>query len=201
MMDNEIVDNDNNVDLVPRVHICFETLDAVKKFYRDFAIRTGFGIRIRSSKKGKDNELKHVKLVCSCEGNYVSTIRPVGISIGKKDGKWHIKNVVMEHSHDISPKESRLISRNRKVNMHARQIVDINDEAGVRINKSYRSLVCEARGYDNVSFIDRDVRNYIAHKRRSLCKDGQALLRHFSHMREVNNDFFFEIGMDEDNRI
>jgi len=216
VMDDQIVDNDNDVDLVSRVHMCFETLDAVKKFYRDFAIRTGFGIRIRSSKKGKDNELKYVKLVCCREGNYVSTIRPevktlpsqtkqcqAGISVGKKDGKWHIRNVVMEHSHDISPIESRLISGNRKVNIHARQTVDINDEAGVRINKSYRSLVCEARGYENVSFIERDVRNYIAHKRRQLCKDGdgQALLRHFSHMREINNDFFFEIDMDEDNRI
>ncbi|XP_027911571.1 protein FAR1-RELATED SEQUENCE 5-like [Vigna unguiculata] len=87
--------------------------------------------------------------------------------------------------------------------MHVRQTVDINDEAGVRINKSFRSLVCEAGRYDNITFIERDVRNYIGKQRRSLCKDGdgQALLRHFSQMRELNNDFFFDIDMDENNRI
>ncbi|XP_027915011.1 protein FAR1-RELATED SEQUENCE 5-like [Vigna unguiculata] len=87
--------------------------------------------------------------------------------------------------------------------MHARQTVDINDEAGVRINKSFRSLVCEAGGYDNISFIERDVRNYIGKQRKSLCKDGdgQALIRHFSQMRELNNNFFFDIDMDENNRI
>jgi len=87
--------------------------------------------------------------------------------------------------------------------MHVRQTVDINDEADVRINKSFRSLVCEAGGYDNITFIERDVRNYIGKQRRSLCKDGdgQTLLRHFSQMRELNNDFFFDIDMDENNRI
>jgi len=87
--------------------------------------------------------------------------------------------------------------------MHSRQTVETNDDAGVRINKSFRSLVSEAGGYEHVNFIERDVRNYIGQQRRSLCKDGdgQTLLRHFSKMRELNNDFFFEIDMDEDNRI
>ena len=125
------------------------------------------------------------------------------ITATKKDGQWFIRSVVTEHSHDISPKKSRLIRGNRKVDMHARQIVETNDDAGVRINKSFRSLVFEAGGYEHVNFIERDVRNYIDQQRRTLCKDGdgQALLRHFSKMRELNNDFFFEIDMDEDNRI
>jgi len=72
------------------------------------------------------------------------------ISIAKKDDRWHIKNVVTKHSHDISPKKSRLIAGNRKVNMHARQTVDINDEARVRINKSFRLFVCEVGWYDNL---------------------------------------------------
>jgi len=69
VINDDNVDNDNDVDLIPGVLMCFETLDAVKNFYRDFAIRTGFGIRIRSARKGKDNELKYVKLVCCREGN------------------------------------------------------------------------------------------------------------------------------------
>jgi len=50
----------------------------------------------------------------------------------------------------------------------------MNDETGVRINKSFRSLVCEAGGFENVPFVERDVRNYIRKQRRRLCKDGDA---------------------------
>ena len=35
----------------------------------------------------------------------------------------------------------------------------MNDEAGVCINKSFQSLVCEAGGFENVPFVERDVRN------------------------------------------
>jgi len=206
----------NEDDIVPKVHMCFETLDAVKVFYRNFVIQSGFGVRIRSSLWGSDNEINYIKLVCSREGNYVSAIPPelktvpsqkkqckTGITVGKKEEKWYIRSVATDHSHDISPQKSRLIRGNRKVNMHARQTVDINDETSVRINKSFRSLICEAGGYDNITFIERDVRNYIGKQRRSLCNDGddQALLRHFSQMRELNNNFFFDIDMDENNRI
>jgi len=49
--------------------------------------------------------------------------------------------------------------------MYARQTVETNDEAGVQINKSFQSLVYEAGGYENVNFIERDVRNYIGQQR------------------------------------
>ena len=57
-------------------YTCFDSLDDVKQFYRNYGIRSGVGIRIRTSARGKDNEINYVKLVCSCEGNYVSAIPP-----------------------------------------------------------------------------------------------------------------------------
>jgi len=208
--------NDSGDDIPPKVHMCFDSLDDVKQFYKNYSIRSGFGIRTSTSARGEDNEINYIKLVCSREGNYMSAIPPelktvptkakqckASITAAKKDGQWFIRSIVTDHSHDISPKKSRLIRGNRKVDMHSRQTVETNDDAGVRINKSFRSLVSEAGGYEHVNFIERDVRNYIGQQRRSLCKDGdgQTLLRHFSKMRELNNDFFFEIDMDEDNRI
>ena len=43
----------------------------------------------------------------------------------------------------------------------------------------------------------------MSEQRRILCKegDGKALLNHFSRMYQLNKDFFFEIDMDQDNRI
>lgn len=64
------------LDDVPKVGMIFETVENVKQFYKQYAIRCAFGVRVRSSSKGEDNELCFVKLVCSREGNYVSNIPP-----------------------------------------------------------------------------------------------------------------------------
>ena len=73
----------------------------------------------------------------------------------------------------------------------------------MRINKSFQSLVCDVGGFDNLPFMECDVRNYIGRQRRALGKDGdgQALMSHFSHMRQMNNDFFYEIDFDEKKKI
>jgi len=63
------------LDDVPKVGMIFETVENVKQFYKQYAIRCAFGVRVRSSSKGEDNELCF-KLVCSREGNYVSSIPP-----------------------------------------------------------------------------------------------------------------------------
>ena len=104
-----------------------------------------------------------------------------------------ISSVVHEHNHDVSPSKSRPIRGNKKLNMQAKRTLDINDEADVRIHKSFRSLVCDAGGFENLRFVERDARNYIGQQRRALGKEGngQALLNHFSSMKELNKDLFF----------
>ena len=73
----------------------------------------------------------------------------------------------------------------------------------MRLNKSFASLVHQAGGYENLPFGERDDRNYVSEQRRILGKegDGKTLLNHFSRMCQFNKDFFFEIDMDQDNRI
>jgi len=64
-------------------------------------------------------------------------------------------------------------------------------------------LICHAWGFDNLDFLERDARNYIGQQRCTFAKegDGQALIVHFSRMRELNNEFYYEIGTDVDNII
>jgi len=64
---------------------------------------------------------------------------------------------VEEHNHHLSPHKSRLVRSNRKINMQAKRVIDINDQAGVCLNKSFQSLVFDARGYENLDFVERDV--------------------------------------------
>jgi len=200
----------------PAVGMCFSTADDAKAFYRKYGTEKGFGIRIRTSKKGPDNELRYIMLVCAREGSYVSSIpievatKPIQsvqcgahITVGKKDGQWVIMSVNDHHSHELSPTKSRMFRGNRRINLQVKRTLDMNDEASVQVNKSYRSLVSSAGGYDNMEFIERDVRNYVGQQRRALGKQGdaKALLTHFSRMSELNKDFYFEIDIDEDSRV
>ena len=65
--------------------------------------------------------------------------------------------------------------------MQAKRTLNINDEAGVPVHKSFRSLVSDAGGFENLDFVERDARNYIGQQRRALGKEGngQALLNTF----------------------
>jgi len=89
-----------------------------------------------------------------------------------------------QHSHVLSLTKSRLFRGNRQINLRVKTTLDMNDAVNVLVNKSYKSLVSSAGGYDNMEFIKRYVRNYVGQQRKALCKhgDGKALLTHFSRM-------------------
>jgi len=210
-------EDSHNIDTrVPTIGMCFSSVEEATKFYRKYAMTKGFAIRRRSSKKGTDKQLRYFILVCSRAGSYVPKNRgesksiptqankcSARITLTKKEDEWYITTVNEKHSHDLSPTKSRLFRGNRIIKLGVKRTIDLNDQAGVRTNKTYQSLVHGAGGYDNLPFVERDVRNYVSQQRRSLGKEGdsQALLKHFSRMKELNTDFFFDIDVDEDNRI
>ncbi|XP_014521844.1 protein FAR1-RELATED SEQUENCE 5-like [Vigna radiata var. radiata] len=208
--------NDTCFDYEPTLHMCFDTMEEAKQIYINYAIRCGFAVRTRTSKKDKENNVYYLRLVCSREGKYVSSIKPevktlpsqtnqcpTGITIARKDNKWFIRTVVLDHSHDLCPNTTKLIPGNRKLSMQAKHTLEVNNDAGVWINKSLLSIVSNIGGFKNMEFIERDARNYIMQHKRSLCKDGdgQALLRHFSSIKDLNNEFFYDIALDKGNRI
>ncbi|XP_014524450.1 protein FAR-RED IMPAIRED RESPONSE 1-like [Vigna radiata var. radiata] len=211
--------NENHVQpnsIPPSVGMVFESVNQAKSFYRQYAISKGFGIRTRSSRKNNKNELFYFMMVCSRAGKYVASNQNEMIGrptlandcaarmiVSKRDEKWYISAFDDVHTHDLSPTKSRLFRGNKRMNLNVKRTLDLNAEAGVRINKSFRSLVCATGGYENMEFVEQDNRNYVAKQRRALSKDGdaKALLNHFSSMRELNKDFFFNINVDDDNRI
>ncbi|XP_014506334.1 protein FAR1-RELATED SEQUENCE 5-like [Vigna radiata var. radiata] len=211
--------NENHVQpnsISPTVGMVFESVNQAKSFYRQHAISKGFGIRTRSSRKNNKNELCYFMMVCSRAGKYVESNqnemigRPTMTNdcaarmiVSKREENWYISTFDDVNTHDLSPTKSRLFRGNKKMNLNVKRTLDLNAEAGVRINKSFRSLVCATGGYENMEFVEQDVRNYVAKQRRALSKDGdaKALLNHFSSMRELNKDFFFDIDVDDNNCI
>lgn len=75
--------------------------------------------------------------------------------------------------------------------------------AGIPLHKSYHSMVVEAGGYETMSFVERDCRNYIEQVRRLRLGEGDAaaIQSYFSNMQARCFGFYFSMDLDEDSRL
>ncbi|XP_042972714.1 protein FAR1-RELATED SEQUENCE 5-like [Carya illinoinensis] len=83
------------------------------------------------------------------------------------------------------------------------RVLDTNDVAGIRLNKSYGSLVVGVGGFENLPFLEKDCRNY-NHKARHLqlgVGGAEALRDYFMTMQFKNNGFFALMDLDDDGRL
>ncbi|RYR30969.1 hypothetical protein Ahy_B01g055762 [Arachis hypogaea] len=55
-----------------------------------------------------------------------------------------------------------MFSANRQLSMHLKDLIQQNDQAGIRPSKTYQALANVAGGPANLTFIEKDVRNYIS---------------------------------------
>ncbi|KAM3275116.1 hypothetical protein ACQJBY_043846 [Aegilops geniculata] len=109
-------ESDTMVD--PYIDMEFESLESAKTFYYSYAIRAGFEVRVRQSRKSQDESLKMLKLVCSRhryhsgrENNGDDTKRDPSrdgcnalFEIIRKDkGVWRVSKLILEHTHELNP--------------------------------------------------------------------------------------------------
>jgi zinc finger SWIM domain-containing protein 3 len=119
------------------------------------------------------------------------------------DKKWRILSFIEDHNHELSPSKSRHFAAFRHISTDTRRRLLINDNAGVRINSSIKASVVEAGGYENVTYNQRDVRNFLEKERRLKCKegDGQALHDYFVRMQAKNSNFYHALDLDDELRV
>ena len=214
----EVDNSKTNTEIVePNVGMIFHSTEEIKAFYQKYANVMGFGWKIRNSKKGDDGELNYLMLACTREGSRVSkipaTLKTLPTQVAKcrakitaskaSDDLWSIKSVILDHSHDISPTKSRMYKANKNISLHVKRTIELNDEAGVRISKTFQALVQDAGGYENLPFVEQDVRNYISKERRAIGKEGdaKALVNYFDRMKELNCNFWYDIDFDDQFRV
>ncbi|MDV3145749.1 MAG: hypothetical protein Q8736_02615, partial [Sweet potato little leaf phytoplasma] len=58
----------------PKSEMCFSSLEELKSFYSEYAVRVGFGWKVRTSKKNDDGLVYYTIIACSREGSHVSSI-------------------------------------------------------------------------------------------------------------------------------
>ena len=110
---------------------------------------------------------------------------------------------IENHNHDLSPSKSRHFAAFRHISMDTKRRLLINDNASVRVNNSIKSSIVEAVGYENVTYNQKDVRNFLDKERRLKCREGdrQSLHDYFVRMQCKNSNFYHALDLDDELRV
>lgn len=131
----------------------FDNIDEVYEYYRKYGAQQGFGVTKRSTKK-LDGVVKYFRVVChkyrEPAKNSKITLKPhpvikacCKVKICAKllnDRKWGITTLEIAHNHGLSPSKSRFHWCNRHVTPYIKRRLELNNDAGIPMNKSYNSL-------------------------------------------------------------
>ncbi|RYR72248.1 hypothetical protein Ahy_A02g006450 [Arachis hypogaea] len=216
---NEVPEPLSVVDdqFIPKVGMTFTTIEDAGKFYRNYANVAGFSTRVRSTNR-KGNEIKNQLITCSRERKWKSKISPtektnstaglncparIYIHTLKDVGAWIISKVVLDHSHPCCPSKAEMLKQHRELSMSIRRTIENNEEAGIKPSKTYQSFVAASGGHRELNFIEKDVRNYITREVRNVFEqeDAKEFRKYLLRMKEKNQNFFFELELEEDQSI
>ncbi|KAG6641364.1 hypothetical protein CIPAW_09G068500 [Carya illinoinensis] len=199
-----IVQDDEGRVEPPRSGMEFDSLKELTSYYKQYAKVEGFGVRTQRTRKDDDGRSMYVTVGCARGEKYqpknsnISKPRPttrtdckarVNVTLSKND-KWVFTTIENVHNHiTVSLKKTRLLQSHKFLDKYSQRILDLNDRAGIRMNKNYYSLIVDAGECRN--FIDKT-----RHLR--LGKgSGEALNQYFQKMRDQNDGFVSNMDVDD----
>ncbi|XP_041001584.1 protein FAR1-RELATED SEQUENCE 5-like [Juglans microcarpa x Juglans regia] len=201
----------------PTVGMKFSSVEEVHAYYMKYSKKKGFAVSKRNSSKDEDGMVKWLCLACARGGTSKSRAANVmkprqTVKMGCKarinavfnnEGGYTISNVILDHTHSCSPGKSRHFKCFKKVDARVAKRLERNDEAGIRLSKNFKSMVVEAGGYENVTFKEKECRNYIDNARRFRLGvgGGVALCNYFEDMQKRNLGFYYKINVDNEMRL
>ncbi|KAF5468439.1 hypothetical protein F2P56_012589 [Juglans regia] len=213
---NEVSDDDNRVE-PPKSGMQFSSDKEVLDYYKRYAKQEGFGVIIKRTKRDLDGDPKYVTIGCTRGGRYypshnnLSKPRPTTktdckakINARFVNGVWVLTSVDLVHNHStVSPQKSRFFRSHKCLDEYSQRMLDLNDRAGIRMNKNFQALVTDAGGFENLAFQEKDCRNFIDKARylRMGKRGGEALNDYFKRMRKMNDDFVSVMDVDDESRI
>eukprot|EP00262_Sarcandra_glabra_P015449 TRINITY_DN4756_c0_g4_i1.p1 TRINITY_DN4756_c0_g4~~TRINITY_DN4756_c0_g4_i1.p1 ORF type:complete len:723 (+),score=72.87 TRINITY_DN4756_c0_g4_i1:130-2298(+) len=216
-----IADEGDNEIREPYEGMEFDSEEAVKIFYNEYARHMGFGTRVgHSYRSKKDRNFISRKIVCvkagfrdQKEASEGKTKRPrassrVGceamILVRKQEsGKWVLIKFVKEHNHTLeSPSTVHLIRSHRHVQDPARNPVQSIDRTGFAPRRIMPLSIEECVGIGNIGFFGQDCKNLLrTERRRTFGNDAQMVLEYFQRKQAENPAFFYAIQVDEDQQL
>ena len=188
--ENDISNEPNAEEIIEqKIGMIFDTTQDLFEFYKMYAKIMGFEIIKRTSSKGDNGELKYVTFSCSRSGkikslsNHPFKLQPTSKTNCKAkvrataclDRKWEVRSITYEHNYELNtPSKACFLKTNKVMKLFVQRKLDLNDQAGIRLNKSFNSLVVEAGGHENLTFLEKDCRNHLDKVRRLRLGDGDA---------------------------
>ncbi|KAG2699563.1 hypothetical protein I3760_07G197500 [Carya illinoinensis] len=182
---NEENSDNQRVEEDPKAGMEFATDHELMVYYKRYAKQQSFGVITQRTKREADGRVRYLTIRCARGGKYqpshsnisrpcptIKTDCKARINVYLVKGTWELTSVELAHSHDT-------------------RMLDLNDRAGIRMNKNFGALVVEAGGI----FIDK------ARKLRLGKGGGEALTEYFKRMRSQNDGFVYMIDVDEDLRL
>ncbi|XP_028065479.1 protein FAR-RED IMPAIRED RESPONSE 1-like [Camellia sinensis] len=201
----------------PKVGMTFKSIDEIYEYYSRYGKRNGFAVSKKYCKRGDDGEKRYVTIACTRAGkakirtSNIVKLRPqtkTGCKAGlnanlQGDGMWIVRSLRLEHNHEMSPSKSRFFKQNRILEPHVQRRLELNDSAGIRMNKNFTSLVLEAGGHEKLSYLEKDCRNHMDKVRRLKLEKGDAtaMYDYFVKMQADNSEFFYVLDLDEEGRL
>ncbi|XP_052117579.1 protein FAR1-RELATED SEQUENCE 5-like [Arachis duranensis] len=88
----------------------------------------------------------------------------------------------------------------RELTTHAKCVIEDNDEAEIRPNKTFLVFANEAGSPSNLGFSEKDLRNYITTRLRTsnVNADVKKMMNYFMRMKDINPNFFYAVKLDEE---
>uniref|UniRef100_A0ACD5XEX7 Uncharacterized protein n=1 Tax=Avena sativa TaxID=4498 RepID=A0ACD5XEX7_AVESA len=201
----------------PELGMTFDSENDAGEYYRNYAKSKGFGVTKRSSHTDDDGELKYFTLCCSRYGktqsNSKNMLKPnpsAGLGCQAKvnitrrpSGKFQLSKVILDHNHTLRPLKSRLFRCNKKMGFHVKRRFLLNDRAGIRVNKNFNSFVVGTDGHDNLTFGEKDCRNFLEKERRLKLGrgDAEAVRDYFVKIQFENPNFFSVMDVDDESQL
>ncbi|RYR76844.1 hypothetical protein Ahy_A01g001373 [Arachis hypogaea] len=212
---DELPDHGNlQEDEIPRVGMRFPQLQMAHDFYVSYARKAGFATKIRTTTfdkitKAPINQAIH----CNRDGIRESRVKAptrkntisaagckarIYVKFDKDLQDWVLLKADLTHSHPCSPKKAVHYHEYRQLTMHAKCVIEDNDETGIRPNKTFLALSNEAGGPSNLGFSEKDLRNYITARLRSsnVNADVREMMSYFRRMKDINPNFFYAVKLD-----
>ncbi|XWS74241.1 hypothetical protein CRYUN_Cryun02cG0198700 [Craigia yunnanensis] len=219
-IENSLVHDEDGIS-EPYVCMEFDSEDAAKTYYDEYARRMGFSSKAGQLSRSKTDEtIVAREFVCGREAlkRRSADSCDAMLRIELKGDKWVVTKFVKEHSHSaMSPSKVHYLHPRRHFAGAAKTMDDGYQGVGivpsgvmyVSMDGNQVSMNANNHGVRNShpAEANRSVKNigtpnYIlrpANRKRTLGRDAQNLLDYFKKMQAENPGFFYAIQLDDDN--
>ncbi|KAG7977425.1 hypothetical protein I3843_05G031100 [Carya illinoinensis] len=167
---NEEISDNQRVEEEPKPGMQFPTDNELMAYYKRYAKQQGFGVITQRTKREADGRVRYLTIGCARGGKYqpshlnISRPRPTiktdckaRINAHLVKGTWKLTSVELAHNHStVSPQKSRFFRSHKNLDEYSQRMLDLNNRAGIRMNKNFGTLVVEAGGFENLDFQEKD---------------------------------------------